>query len=187
MTSATDWSVIQDSANEVGINRFLPKPLFPSAITDMINEILGAAPLQIDEAVESGQVVFTGRRILLVEDVEVNREIVLSLLEPTLLEIDCAVNGVEAVRLFREAAEKYDMIFMDVQMPEMNGYEATRQIRALDAPRARTVPIVAMTANVFREDIEKCLAAGMNDHIGKPVDMSEVLEKLRRYLAGPEK
>ena len=125
---------------------------------------------------------FEGHHILLVEDVEVNREIVQTLLEPTLLSIDCAENGEEAVRMFAESPEIYDMIYMDVQMPEMDGYEATRRIRALDMPRARLIPIVAMTANVFREDIEKCLAAGMSDHIGKPLNFDEVLEKLRRYL-----
>jgi CheY-like chemotaxis protein len=84
--------------------------------------------------------------------------------------------------MFREAPGKYGMIFMDVQMPEMDGYEATRQIRALDLPRARQIPIIAMTANVFREDVEKCLEAGMNDHIGKPLDFEEVLARLRKYL-----
>jgi signal transduction histidine kinase len=127
--------------------------------------------------------VFAGRRALLAEDVEINREIVLALLEPTQLQIDCAESGAEAVRLFSEAPEKYDLVFMDVQMPNMDGYEATRLIRALDTPRAETVPIVAMTANVFREDIEKCMQAGMNDHIGKPLNLDEVLEKLRMYLA----
>ena len=125
---------------------------------------------------------FEGRRILLVEDVEVNREIVQALLEPTLISIDYAENGKEAVRMFAESPDVYDMIYMDVQMPVMDGYEATRQIRAMDTPRANIIPIVAMTANVFREDIEKCLAAGMNDHVGKPLNLDEVLEKLRRYL-----
>jgi len=127
---------------------------------------------------------FAGSRILLVEDVEINREIVVTLLEPTLLEIDCAGNGAEGVRMFSENPEKYDMIFMDVQMPEMDGYEATRQIRALDVPRAKDIPIVAMTANVFREDIARCLEAGMNSHVGKPLDFREVLEMLRKYLPG---
>jgi PAS domain S-box-containing protein len=125
---------------------------------------------------------FAGRRLLLAEDVEINREIVLALLEPTALNIDCAENGEEALRMFSAAPEAYDMIFMDVQMPVLDGYEATRRIRALPVPRARSVPIVAMTANVFREDVEKCLAAGMNDHVGKPLSLEEVLERLRRYL-----
>jgi len=126
--------------------------------------------------------VYEGRRVLLAEDVEINREIVITLLEPTLLAIDCAENGAQAVRMFAEAPEKYDMIFMDIQMPEMDGYEATRRIRALDIPEAKKIPIVAMTANVFREDIEKCLEAGMDSHIGKPLDFQEVMNKLDRYL-----
>ena len=125
---------------------------------------------------------FAGRCILLAEDVEINREIVLSLLEPTLLDIDCAENGVQAVRMFSETPEKYAMIFMDVQMPEMDGYEATRCIRALDDPHAKNIPIVAMTANVFREDIARCMEAGMNAHIGKPLDINEVLVVLNNYL-----
>ena len=87
-----------------------------------------------------------------------------------------------ALKLFGDNPEKYDLIFMDVHMPEMDGFEATRQIRALDVPRAGNIPIVAMTANVFKEDIDKCLAAGMNDHVGKPLDMTIVMEKLRKYL-----
>ena len=118
---------------------------------------------------------------------EINREIVLTLLEPTKLAVDCAENGAEALRLFSAAPERYDIILMDVQMPEMDGYEATRRIRALDTPRARSVPIIAMTANVFREDVEKCLAAGMDDHVGKPLAFEEALAKLRVYLGrGPD-
>jgi PAS domain S-box-containing protein len=127
---------------------------------------------------------FEGYRILLAEDVDINREIVLALLEPTNLAIDCAENGVDAVKMFAEAPEQYNMIFMDIQMPEMDGYEATRCIRALEIPEAKHIPIVAMTANVFREDIEKSIAAGMNDHVGKPLNFEEVLEKLRNYLPG---
>ena len=131
---------------------------------------------------KSVSVNFAGNRILLAEDVDINCEILLTLLEPTLLEIDCVKNGADAVRLFKEAPERYDMILMDVQMPEMDGYEATRQIRALDFEKAKKIPIIAMTANVFREDIEKCLNAGMNDHIGKPINLENVLEKLQYYL-----
>ena len=85
--------------------------------------------------------------------------------------------------MFSAAPDRYDMIFMDLQMPEMDGYEATRNIRALNVPQAGQIPIVAMTANVFREDIEQCLAAGMNDHVGKPLNLDEVLAKLHKYLS----
>ncbi|MDR2745655.1 MAG: response regulator [Desulfovibrio sp.] len=130
---------------------------------------------------------FSGFRILLVDDVEINREIVLSILEPMGLEIDCATNGREAVRMFREAPQRYHLIFMDLQMPEMDGLEATRNIRASRAPNALTVPVVAMTANTFKEDVEKCLAAGMNSHLSKPLDMGAVWDTLRDYLSMPKK
>ncbi|MCL1835474.1 MAG: ATP-binding protein [Oscillospiraceae bacterium] len=133
------------------------------------------APLDIEG-------IFTGNRILLAEDVEINREIVLALLEPTGIRIDCAANGKEAVSIFASAPEKYDLIFMDIQMPEMDGFEATRNIRALDAHAAGTVPIIAMTANIFKEDVERSIESGMNGHIGKPLDFSEVVSTLRKWF-----
>jgi signal transduction histidine kinase len=128
---------------------------------------------------------FSGYRVLLAEDIAVNQEIVLALLEPTGLEITCVENGALALTAFSEAPDDFDVIFMDMQMPEMDGYEATRRIRALDFEKAKQIPIIAMTANVFKEDIEKSLAAGMNDHLGKPIDLSSVLAKLRFYLPEP--
>ena len=104
------------------------------------------------------------------------------LFRSSLIDVDCAENGAEAVRLFSEAPDRYDMIFMDLQMPIMDGLEAARTIRALDNERAKSIPIIAMTANVFKEDVENCLDAGMNDHIGKPLDFSAVLQLLKRYL-----
>jgi PAS domain S-box-containing protein len=126
---------------------------------------------------------FTGRRILLAEDVEINREIVRSILEPLGFEIDEAENGQEALDKFAANPGFYDLIFMDIHMPDLDGYEATRLIRKLDKPQAGKVPIIAMTANVFKEDVEKCLAAGMNDHIGKPLDFNNVIKLLRKHLA----
>jgi len=122
---------------------------------------------------------FNGKHILLAEDMEINREIVIALFEPTGLQIDQAQNGAEALRMFSEAPEKYDAILMDVQMPEMDGYEATRRIRQIDNPKAKKVLIIAMTANVFQEDVNKCLRAGMNNHVGKPLSFNEVLNKLK--------
>jgi CheY-like chemotaxis protein len=186
MVSAAEWSTVAEKAKEAGVDKFLSKPLFPSTIVEIINECFGVDKRQAEEA-QTADIAgtFAGRRLLLVEDVEINREIVQTLLESTMLEIDCAVNGLEAVRMFTEAPLKYDLIFMDIMMPEMDGYEATRRIRALDIPYAKTVPIIAMTANVFREDVEKCHDAGMNSHVGKPIDFNEVLGKLRSYWPAP--
>jgi len=184
MISSSHWNEIEDKAKEAGVEKYLSKPLFPSAIVDMINECLGLDRRRLEEIRADYCENFAGRRILLAEDVEINREIVLALLESTQLTIDCAENGKEAVRLYSGTPEKYDLIFMDLQMPEMDGYEATRAIRALDVPSAKTVPIIAMTANVFKEDVEECLKAGMNGHVGKPIDFDEVIKKLRYYLCG---
>jgi signal transduction histidine kinase/DNA-binding response OmpR family regulator len=188
MISAFEWAVIAEEAKQAGVDKFLSKPLFPSSIADVINECLGVDRKKIEEAGTDNNGIFAGRRILLAEDVEINREIVQALLEPTQLEIDFAENGLEAVRKFSEAPTQYDLIFMDVQMPEMDGYEATRRIRAIEADwwkdkpgQPRRIPIVAMTANVFREDIKKCLDAGMDSHVGKPLDFEEVIKRLRNY------
>jgi CheY-like chemotaxis protein len=182
MITAAEWTVVETEARQAGVDKFLSKPLFPSHIADIINEALGINQKQIEEAQQNIDGIFAGRRILLAEDVEINREIVKTLLEPTHIEIDCAENGREAVRMFSEEPYRYDMIFMDVQMPEMDGYEATRRIRALNVPQAQTIRIIAMTANVFREDIEMCLEAGMDNHVGKPIDFEDVINKLRQYM-----
>jgi CheY-like chemotaxis protein len=182
MISAVEWSVVEEEAKAAGVDRFLSKPLFVSAIADCINECLGVDNNVANDASAGVTDCFAGLHVMLVEDIEINREIVIALLEPTELVITCAENGKEALRLFEADPGRYDMIFMDVHMPEMDGYEATQRIRALAVPDAGRVPIIAMTANVFREDVEKCLAAGMNDHVGKPLDLEEVLIRLRRYL-----
>jgi signal transduction histidine kinase/CheY-like chemotaxis protein len=181
MFSSGEWSDIEGEANAAGVRKFLPKPLLPSAIVDAINECIGKKSTlkQIEE--DKNPVDFSGHSVLLAEDVEINREIVLALLEPTQLIVECAENGLQAVQMFTEAPNKYSLILMDVQMPEIDGCEATRRIRALGG-RGVEVPIVAMTANVFREDVERCINAGMSNHIGKPLDFNEVLTILRKYL-----
>jgi CheY-like chemotaxis protein len=135
-----------------------------------------------DDAVDSR---LEGKRILLAEDMEINREIVIALLEPYGLKISCAENGAQALREFEEHPYSYDIIFMDVHMPEMDGYEATRRIRALALQRSKEIPIIAMTANVFAEDVERCRSAGMNDHVGKPLDMERGVAVLIKYT-GPD-
>ncbi|MDR0585321.1 MAG: response regulator [Treponema sp.] len=191
LMSSGEWGPIEEQAKSAGVNGFLSKPLFPSAIMDSINKSLGVeAVIAAADTRPAEADNFEGFRIILAEDVEINREILGSLLEPTRIAIDYAENGAEAVRLFDARPEQYQMIFMDVQMPEMDGYEATGRIRKLEASRREGknagspggIPIIAMTANVFREDIEKCLRAGMNDHVGKPLNLEELLVKLRKYL-----
>ena len=194
MMSAAEWSEIADDARKAGVDRFIAKPLFPSVVEELIKESVGVNKGRQEKKSEPEKYYhFDGYTVLLAEDVEINREIVVALLEPTLLKIDCAVDGREAVRMFTETPDKYDLIFMDVQMPEMDGYEATRAIRALEAEKrsgSKTqtgkpppgIPIIAMTANVFKEDIERCLEAGMDSHVGKPLNLEEVMEKLNTYL-----
>ena len=182
MITAAEWTAIEPSARSAGVDKFLSKPLFPSHIADILNEVLGINKQKIAEKQTDIEGIFKGNKLLLVEDVEINRDIIMELLKPTLLEIDCAENGREAVRIFSETPDKYDLILMDVQMPEMDGYEATQKIRALKLPQAQTIRIIAMTANVFREDIQRCLEAGMDNHLGKPLDFEDVIDKLRRYM-----
>ena len=143
---------------------------------------------QMDETHTFNVGEFGGKRLLVAEDVEINREILLALLEDTGLKIDCAENGEEALKMVKATPDKYDLVFMDVEMPFMNGHEATRCIRDFLKENDKSVrqrsrlPIIAMTANVFKSDIEACLAAGMDDHLGKPLDIDRVIEKLREYL-----
>ena len=210
MISAAQWDTIEREAKEAGVDKFLPKPLFPSSIINIINECLGKSGINFMKN-ESQQIPienFEAYTLLLAEDVEINREILLTLLEPTNIQIECAENGREAVEKYTAEPEKYNLIFMDIHMPELDGYQATRQIRTWEkdheinvhkkismefAPQTpkqqleypKGIPIVAMTANVFKEDIEKCLAAGMNDHLGKPLNINDVMEKLVKYLKAP--
>ena len=125
---------------------------------------------------------FRSRRILLAEDIDINREIVLAMLENTEVCIQCAENGYQAYMAFLETPEDFDLILMDISMPEMDGVTATKKIRELDMPKAKEIPIVAMTANVFREDIDNYIEAGMNEHLGKPLNFKDMLYVLHSYL-----
>jgi len=183
LMSAADWGEHKEQAIESGAVTYLSKPLFASPVTDCINELLHSNKLPGDTA-DIINADFTGFKVLLVEDVEINREIVSALLEPTHLTIESAVNGIKAVEAFKQNPDKYDMIFMDIQMPEMDGFTATRLIRASGLERSQTIPIVAMTANAFQEDIEKCLESGMNGHLGKPLAFDMVISTLEKYLLG---
>lgn len=125
---------------------------------------------------------FSGYTALLVEDIDVNREIVLELLEDTHINVDTAENGRIALEMFAAQPERYDIIFMDVHMPVMDGYAATEALRLLDLPHAANVPIIAITANAFSDDVKRCREAGMNDHIAKPIDVNILMQKTAEYL-----
>ena len=183
MCSFLHWSKIEDSLRDVGIVRYMAKPLFPSTILDTINEITGgtikSSVIESKNAEETPD--FSDISLLLAEDVVINQEIFISLLESTKIDIETANNGLIALEKFRENPDKYDIIIMDVQMPEMDGIKATMAIRDLDIKKAKTIPIIAMTANVFKEDVDKCLEAGMNDHLAKPIELGNVIEKIKQY------
>jgi CheY-like chemotaxis protein len=186
-----EYAKVENDARAAGISRFLQKPLFPSTLIDCVeeymekqqNEAADEAPGDTPEAEDSIDGIFDGKSILIAEDVDLNREIIEVLIEPTGVNIEFAFDGEEAVAKFKSDPDKYDLVLMDLNMPKMDGYEATRQIRASGLPSAATLPIIAMTANVFREDVERCLACGMNGHLGKPVDMIEIINTLSSYLA----
>ena len=180
LMSVLEWHDVKAEARIAGVDSFLKKPLYPSTVMDCLNRYVGVIG-ENDKKHAAMESVFEGKCILLAEDVKINREIVKAQLGITKIDIDCAENGKEAVQMFSENPDKYELIFMDMQMPEMDGLEATQTIRALDIPSAKTIPIVAMTANVFREDIDNCLAAGMNDHVGKPLDITVVVEKIKQH------
>ena len=184
MTSFLEWNKIEKLADGVGVHRFISKPLFPSSILDAINEIVGNTikNLKIETVMEEKAPDFSDATLLLAEDVEINREIFIALLEDTNINIDVAENGRIAVNKFKEKPDRYNIIIMDVQMPEMDGCEATRMIRALDIPKAKQIPIIAMTANAFKEDVAMCISCGMNDHLAKPIDVEAVTRKLIFYL-----
>jgi PAS domain S-box-containing protein len=125
---------------------------------------------------------YKGNTILVAEDMEINREIVIAFLESVGIKVECAIDGAQAVQMFSDAPERYDLIFMDLQMPNIDGITATRMIRELGTSISKRIPIVAMTANVFREDIETCIKAGMNDHLSKPLEQGQIMAKLGLYL-----
>jgi signal transduction histidine kinase/DNA-binding response OmpR family regulator len=177
--SSAEMEEIREASLQSGADKCLIKPFLSSTIIDCLNECFGISGEQESRGHDN---LFTGKTLLIVEDIEINREILLSLLEHTGINTDCAENGEEAVAIIKAAPEKYDAVLMDMQMPVMDGLEATRRIRAMSAPQCKKIPIIAMTANVFKDDIENCLAAGMNDHIGKPINIDEMFEKLRKFL-----
>ena len=179
LISAYDWSEIEDVAKEAGANGFVSKPLFRSKLYDKISTLLGTEVKSVEP--ENDYSDLQGLNILIAEDNDVNWEIISAMLGMFGITTERAENGRVCVEKMRQAAKgDYTLIFMDIQMPEMNGLEATRNIRALDDPWASSIPIIAMTADAFSENVTECLNAGMNGHIAKPIDIKLVIKEIRR-------
>ena len=179
LTSAYDWSDIEDTAKEAGANGFISKPLFRSRLYEKIHELLGTEAKTLEP--EDDYSDLAGMNILIAEDNDINWEIISTMLEMFGITSERAENGRICVDKMAQAKEGlYDLIFMDIQMPEMNGLDATRNIRKLENKWAATIPIIAMTADAFSENVAECLETGMNGHIPKPVDMKLVIKEIRR-------
>ena len=184
--SAYDWPPIEREAREAGVNAFINKPFFASTLHDTLLSITRHAPAKAEVSVPNRREYdFSGRRILLVEDNEFNREVAKEFLEMTGAAVECAGDGREALEKFTSSEPgHYALILMDVQMPVMSGYEATRAIRASDHAEAETIHILAMTANAFSEDIAAAVAAGMNGHLAKPIDVAALYRLIASHLEG---
>jgi PAS domain S-box-containing protein len=179
--TAYDWSDIEEEARKAGVTAFCSKPIFLSEL----REILESPFLResTKETVQKEQAAFNGRSILLVEDNELNQEIAMEILKEAGFEVDVADDGAVAVEKMKAAKPgRYDLILMDIQMPILNGYDATRQIRGLERKEIAGIPIIAMTANAFEEDKQAALEAGMNGHIAKPIDVGMLMAALEEIL-----
>ena len=177
--TAYDWADIEDEAREAGVTAFCSKPIFMSELRDVLSRPFRVAPQPIPAPAPA----FTGKNILLVEDNALNQEIAQAILQENGFRVDLAGDGTEAIAKIDQApAGRYDVVLMDIQMPKMNGYEATRHIRALPDKAKANVPILAMTANAFAEDKRAALEAGMNGHIAKPIEIPKLMSALGEIL-----
>ena len=179
LISAYEWQDIEREATEAGVNGFLSKPLFKSTLYDKINEIIGKENKSIEPENEYSDL--EGLNILIAEDNDINWEIIQALLSMYGITTERAENGKVCVEKMKNAKDgQYTLVFMDIQMPEMNGLDATKAIRNLDNDYQKNIPIIAMTADAFSENVTECLNAGMNGHIAKPIDIKMVLKEIRR-------
>ena len=186
--SGYDWTECEMEARAAGVDAFITKPLFKSRLVSVLRSLVAepqqSEPEQPEE--ELGKALehdFTGKRVLLVEDNELNREIATEILQMVGLEVEAAENGSIGVDMVAASEPGYyNLVLMDIQMPVMNGYEATCAIRTLERKDARSLPIVAMTANAFAEDIQAAKSSGMNEHMAKPIDLGRLMEVLERWL-----
>lgn len=183
--SAFDWSDIESEARAAGANAFISKPLFKSRVMHLFNELTDGEENEQSnpDLHEYTKDKFQGKRVLLVEDNELNSEIAGEIFHMAGLEVEFAKDGKMAVDIMTTVESGYfDIIFMDIQMPVMNGYEASRAIRTLPGNYAKSVPIIAMTANAFAEDVAQAKNAGMNEHIAKPIDFDQLMKALQKWI-----
>ncbi len=182
--TAYDWADIEEEAREAGVTAFCSKPLFLSELKNVLAKPFREPEEEKEEKKQEEQQDFTGKRILLAEDNEMNQMIATEILQSFGFEIEIAGDGEEAVeKMEKMPAGYYDVVLMDVQMPKMDGYEASRRIRALEDPEKNQIPIVAVTANAFEEDKKTALGSGMNCHLAKPYDINEIVQTLGELLA----
>lgn len=183
--TAYEWGEIEAEASEAGMSDFLPKPIYKSAVLEKLTEVSGRCQDQSRtiKLPSEGQIP-PGKKVLLAEDNELNREIAVGLLQLRGVEVDCADNGEEVVERFADSVPgTYSLILMDIQMPRLNGYEATRKIRSMERKDSRTVPIIAMTADAFSKDVRAAFEAGMDEHLSKPISIERLEQLLGRFLA----
>ena len=182
LISAYDWSEFEAEAREAGVDGFISKPLFKSTLYYGLQKYMGVE--ESAEEQDKQHMDLSGRRILVAEDNDLNWEVLNELLSDAGMKLEWAENGQICVDMFAQSDQGYyDAILMDVRMPVMNGHEATTAIRALERADAQSVPIIAMTADAFSEDVQKCLDCGMNAHTAKPINLEEVLFLLRKYFS----
>lgn len=181
--SAFDHTDIENDSKKAGVVDFIRRPIFRTTFVDKLNSLQNHTVTSDSDAVSDENKQFSGIHLLIAEDNDINWEIISDLLEMHSMTADRAENGSECVRMMREAEpDKYSMIFMDIQMPILNGYEATKEIRKMDDKSKSDIPIIAMTANAFAEDVSACIEAGMNGHIAKPVDLKILLSEIKNYV-----
>jgi len=181
LISAYDWSDVEEQIDVSVIDGFIPKPLFKSTLYDKLAQYMDGFD-GFKEKEDENKIDFAGKRILLAEDIDINWEVARGMLEPLGLEFERAVNGKDCVEIFEKSEiGHFDAILMDVRMPVMNGYDATRAIRKLERPD-KDLPIIAMTADAFSDDVQVCLDCGMNGHLAKPIDIRECTRVLQRFL-----
>lgn len=180
LISAYDWSELETEAREAGITGFIGKPLFKSTLYHGLRKYMGGG-MPLDDAANDTD--FTGYKVLVAEDNEINWEVLKELLSDMGMVLEWAENGRICLEKFEESEQgEYDLILMDIRMPVMNGYEATQAIRGLERADAQEIPIIAMTADAFSEDIQHCLDSGMNAHTAKPINLDELISLLKKYI-----